>query len=368
MKQIVLILISLCSLSAFCLTADLNGDHIVNAQDFFILASQWLLEDTMGLGPELIKNGTFDSEADWTFDSPPWSIGDNVASYSRFTMTDVMFFQGDKSFTAGKTYRVQFTLTVQSGLAGENEGVYCVLGGDTPAVATTRRKTSGIYAEDLTCAVDLNALYVNVWHTAEAAFSIDNVSVREVTDDEPPATDDSMLTEIEKRAIARLITLTKADDTPVFNNIEIVDGVAQRKKTSDGSDTDACVDHWAGQIESGKSGIESFERFSPFAFTAAGWSDVSNEGDYDPNIVITLDITLGQSDPRDRIGRIGAADKIGLNRITELVLYAFNGWHPGDGVECDPFYFRGNRVTVDNLKHSGIQLHFEADWIPLQEN
>jgi hypothetical protein len=188
-----------------------------------------------------------------------------------------------------------------------------------------------------------------------------------------PVAQAGILTVVESRVLRILTALNNDAGSPLFKNIEQVDGVNQHK-TVGGKPAEKCVDHWAGQIAFGGSGQESFERFAPFAFVRAGLDRIDREGGFDANLRITLDISLGQSDPRPLVARLGADDKPGTNRILEKVFMALDDWHPDNGltldeserVQCNPFYLTDALVTNTTLKSSGLQLHFEADWIPLK--
>lgn len=168
----------------------------------------------------------------------------------------------------------------------------------------------------------------------------------------------SVLTGIEVWAVGLLTALTDDAGNPLFNNTESVDGVIASKAVGE-----RCVDHWSGQIELKNSGLESFDRLAPFAFVRASIGRVEREGGYAANNRIMLDITCGQSDKAGPIARCGSATKPGLNRIFEKIFLAFDGAHPGSGIACDPFFLDDTTPTVEQPTRSGIQLHFEANWI-----
>lgn len=169
-----------------------------------------------------------------------------------------------------------------------------------------------------------------------------------------------ILTTIEERAIAVLVALNNDDSAPLFKNIEDNAGTFQQI-----ANTEKCVDSWLGQIGTADGGIASFERYCAFAFVRTSIGRASREGDYDANLHISLDIAVGQMSEQHGICRIGDADTVGINRIFEKVFLAFDEWHPGSGMACDPFYLAGATELVVHHQRHAIQLHFEANWIPI---
>ena len=118
------------------------------------------------LGEELVTNGTFDSDSDWTKSPSGATISGGKAVLT--SSSDVYIFQD--ILTAGKTYRVQFDAEVTSGsfYVGEN-------------LQATKIYSVGSYTNEV--------FYFDVISSARFIFrrssgslnaSIDNVSVREV--------------------------------------------------------------------------------------------------------------------------------------------------------------------------------------------
>lgn len=123
------------------------------------------------------------------------------------------------------------------------------------------------------------------------------------------------------------------------------------------------VDHWRGQIGIGNSGIESFDRFAPFAYVKYQPVRPGREGDYDLNRKLRIAIALGQSSKAAGIARIGSDTELGISIIQSLVTNLFEGVHPGEGFTCDDFYYTGDAESVDYPKRCGIELYFEANYL-----
>lgn len=169
-----------------------------------------------------------------------------------------------------------------------------------------------------------------------------------------------ILTDIEDAAIAVLIALNDDNGDPLFKNISQAESV-----NSQTAGAEKCVNHWLGQIGIADGGIASFGRYSPFAFVRTSLLRTEREGGYDANVRISLDIAVGQQSEFGGIARIGDATHVGINRIFEKVFLAIDNWHPGSGIACDPFYLTDTVENVMTDKQAGLQLHFEAAWIPL---
>ena len=122
---------------------------------------------TDGYGPELVVNGGFDSDSDWT-KGTGWSIADGVAS-SDGSQSSSSALQAVDILTIGTTYEITFTVVSRS--AGS---ITARLG--TNGVGTTRTAT-GTYRELITCAGTDD---VRMTASNDFVGSIDNVSVREM--------------------------------------------------------------------------------------------------------------------------------------------------------------------------------------------
>ncbi|MFA5187043.1 MAG: hypothetical protein WC551_11225 [Patescibacteria group bacterium] len=169
-----------------------------------------------------------------------------------------------------------------------------------------------------------------------------------------------ILIDIEDAAIAVLTALSDDDGNPLFKNISDTNGTFVQV---DGQAR--CIDHWLGQIGIGNSGIESFDRFAPFAFVQAEPRRVKREGGHDANIRIELSILFGQSSLEPYICRLGDATHVGTSRMMEKIFLAFDNWHPGSGIVCDEFYLADIVENCGQPKKHGLQMIFEANWIPL---
>jgi len=126
------------------------------------------------------------------------------------------------------------------------------------------------------------------------------------------------------------------------------------------------VDHWRHQIASGESGMESFERYAPFAFVKwQPFNTVNREGDYDLNQKIRIAIAIGQVNKEKGVARFGSSTAIGTSLIHSLVINLFDGKHPGTGFTCDDFYYAGDEEPIDHPNRHGVEMYFEANYITL---
>lgn len=124
---------------------------------------------------------------------------------------------------------------------------------------------------------------------------------------------------------------------------------------------------WRHQIGLDNSGVESFDRFSPFAFVKVEGADASREGDYDLNFKLRLTVAFGQTALKAGSARIGDASTIGCSQIADIVRAAFDGVHPGAGFDCDDFYFSAVYDSVEDVKRHAMEMHFEANWLPVTD-
>ena len=121
-------------------------------------------------GPELITNGTFDSDSDWT-KGTGWVIENGKAS--RTAQSGSTSCYQSISLTGGKKYKIQYDLNITAG------SFKIRIGGGT-LVDTITRTTSGTYTEYIVANSGNNVLNLRA---NDGAFvgSIDNVSVKEDT-------------------------------------------------------------------------------------------------------------------------------------------------------------------------------------------
>jgi len=118
--------------------------------------------------PELVTNGGFDTDTDWTKQgtTPGWSIAGGVASADNDTNADLV---QDIGAIPGNTYRVTYTILnyVKGNVAAVVGGTG---GGQTPA--------NGTYVKDI-IAGSANSNFL-IRGGSDHQFDVDNVSVKEV--------------------------------------------------------------------------------------------------------------------------------------------------------------------------------------------
>jgi len=122
----------------------------------------------VAIGPEIVVNGGFDADTNWT-KGTGWTIAGGVAS-SLGPGTSQTLTQTPPALPAG-FYRTAFDVTA---LVTGNVQVRFTT---TPSVAATPRTTTGSYAEYL---LNATATVIAPFSSATANLSIDNVSVKAV--------------------------------------------------------------------------------------------------------------------------------------------------------------------------------------------
>jgi len=126
-------------------------------------------------GSELITNGNFDTDSDWTKQAS-WSISGGAANYD--FLSDAKYIRQtllNGGFVAGKTYKINFEIT--SGTA------YMNINSNGGGLISLNSYSVGSYSLYTTASVNGSDLLFYGRNTSGTAFSIDNVSVREVGQD-----------------------------------------------------------------------------------------------------------------------------------------------------------------------------------------
>ena len=123
------------------------------------------------LGSELVTNGDFATDSDWTaVNSGGWTISGGSANSDGTSSASAIYQQN--ILVVGKTYKITFTTIITSGTVAVSAGF---------SGTGTSRTVSGTYTEILTAATN-DELYIK--GTSNFIGSIDNVSVKEVTGQE----------------------------------------------------------------------------------------------------------------------------------------------------------------------------------------
>lgn len=134
---------------------------------------QGLIEQVGYFGPELVTNGNFATDSDWT-KGTGWSIANGRASYDGTGGTS--FIRQNDVIEVGKTYKV--TLEV---LANEGSGINTIFLGGT--VLNSSHLSVGSYT--FYGSTNNTAVTLTIYGRSGEVFEIDNVSVKEVLGDKP---------------------------------------------------------------------------------------------------------------------------------------------------------------------------------------
>jgi len=150
-----------------------DGDFTFNRDSSATRVGQNGLIQTVGyFGNEEVTNGDFDTDSDWN-KNPNWTISGGTANCDGTSNADIN--QGLSLFTPvlGKTYKVSIEITSIS-----QGGIRVSVGGS----ATSYYTSTGIYTSYLTT---ISTDRVRIQPQNSAIGSVDNVSVQEVTGDQP---------------------------------------------------------------------------------------------------------------------------------------------------------------------------------------
>ena len=148
-----------------------SGSTVTRAADSITVPSAKLPWPTPNvIGPELVTNGTFDTDSDWTLDAAS-SIAGGVLSTAKTSAGEIA--SQAVSITSGKVYLIQYTV-----LSTDGEFLVPRLSGNSAssAPATT---TTGTFSAVVTAVSDLDKFAFNIAGNGLTA-TIDNISVREI--------------------------------------------------------------------------------------------------------------------------------------------------------------------------------------------
>jgi len=131
----------------------------------------------------------------------------------------------------------------------------------------------------------------------------------------------------------------------------------------DGADVFKTADHWRHQVGAVGGGIEAFPRYAPFAFVGYRDDEAAREGGYDLREIATIHILVGTYDDSPGVARIGDAAHLGVSKIRDLVIAAFESKTPAGDLGCDESYYIGAVTVTDAEKRYAIEMVFEVSKI-----
>ena len=129
--------------------------------------SSGLVETVELLGSEDVVNGDFATDSDWT-KGTGWTIANNLANFNGSAFSP---FRQNVGLITGKIYKVTFDLNITSG------NVIFQLGGATNTFDSSATHT--FY--DTATANAAYTTFISLYSSTSSIFSIDNISVKEVT-------------------------------------------------------------------------------------------------------------------------------------------------------------------------------------------
>jgi len=165
-------------------TFDLDFDTIAEQFTFTrgseatFVNEQGLIESTNQLGPELVTNGDFATDSDWN-KGTSWAISGGKANYNAVT-TSSELRQLMPSIAVGKTIKVQFDVLDVAATKDAFFKLEC--SGSPESIFGYTKFSQGTYTYYHTITSGFDRLtFTPLNSSTGGAFSIDNVSVKEVT-------------------------------------------------------------------------------------------------------------------------------------------------------------------------------------------
>ena len=155
-----------------------DGDFTFNRDSSATRVGQNGLIQTVGFfGNNFVTNGTFETDTDWT-KGTGWTIGSGVASCDGVQTGSYLSQTSSSTLVLGKTYKVNFDLIHTSGT------LLFMLASSNPLTNTSGNITTGGSKEFY---ITISSLSDQLIYFRSNLFngSIDNVSVKEVTGDQP---------------------------------------------------------------------------------------------------------------------------------------------------------------------------------------
>ena len=121
---------------------------------------------------------------------------------------------------------------------------------------------------------------------------------------------------------------------------------------------------WKYQIWVGEGGQEAIAAYSPFAFPKyLPPTQAEREGGYALKQIFRFGVLIGTESKEIGIARTGSDTVLGISRLRDIVIEALEGWHPGESIACDPFYYKGDEIEIETSNKMALILFFEANMI-----
>jgi hypothetical protein len=116
---------------------------------------------------QLVTNGGFDTDTDWTVGTD-WTIAGGVAAFNGTPVRDI--WQPSAPLIEGVRYRVRFDLTI---ISGTGAGVYARLDGTLGALMST----TGVYDDIIVAGAGTDGVLIRAEGTGTVVLEVDNVIV-----------------------------------------------------------------------------------------------------------------------------------------------------------------------------------------------
>lgn len=121
------------------------------------------------------------------------------------------------------------------------------------------------------------------------------------------------------------------------------------------------ADLYRHQIEASRGALDKIASLAPLAFVCYKDDDTAREGGRDLREVFEFPVIIGQAAKEDGVAKWGNDNTLGLSKLRDLVIAAFDKKRPDDpAITCDEFYYTGSILIIDTAKVSALQMHFET--------
>lgn len=136
---------------------------------------------TLDIGSEMITNGGFDADTDWTKSNGSWTISGGKANYDDITTNVYISPIPGVAIVLGKQYKLAFTISgLTTGYAALLMLNHASTGGFLEWETSTKYFTNGSYEFIITATGNFPRFRLHAYTLSDSSFSIDNFSLKQL--------------------------------------------------------------------------------------------------------------------------------------------------------------------------------------------